>query len=402
LTIQKTEKLYLDDPYNTKFRATVISTTPGADNTFDVVLDSSAFYPESGGQLPDSGMLGGCEVIDVRELDDDVVVHCVRGEHPPGDQVEGVVDWDTRFDHMQQHTGQHVLSRAFIETGALHTVSFHMGDDTCTIDVEGEFVENSASRAEELANRIVEKNLRVVVSTVPVDRLVEMDLRRKVPDGITVARLVEVSGFDTIPCCGTHVGATGELGLIKVLKQERVKKKTRVYFKVGRRAVKDYRAKHDIVSAVAGRLTTSAGEIAGAVDQMFDDVQASRKRVQRVSMRLATIQARQLREAAARRGDRAIVAQWDPEWDLDYARLLSSALKELSATVALIAANDGTVVCSASSDVDIDFPAVAMAVVKEAGGSGGGKGAFAQFKFPDDADVGALLKKVEQNVTKHL
>ncbi|MCH7548985.1 MAG: alanyl-tRNA editing protein, partial [Candidatus Krumholzibacteriota bacterium] len=128
MNIRHTDKLYLDDPYETNFRATVISASPRG-----IVLDRSCFYPESGGQMCDRGKLGDFDVVDVQEGDGESIVHIVRGDATAQGELDGHVDWERRFDHMQQHTGQHVLSRAFIDTAGLATVSFHMGEDTCTI-----------------------------------------------------------------------------------------------------------------------------------------------------------------------------------------------------------------------------------------------------------------------------
>ena len=395
-----TQKLYLDEPYQTAFEARVVASRLLDDGTREVVLDRTLFYPESGGQLADAGVLGVGRVTDVREADDDTVVHVVTGEVPGGD-VSGRVDWARRFDHMQQHTGQHVLSRAFIQTASLPTVSFHMGEEACTIDLEGTgFDENAVKRAEDLANRIIEENRPIDIRSVPLAELDQLELRRKVPEGVTIARIVSVRDFDAIPCCGTHVRSTGELGLVKVLRAERVKQLNRVHFKVGQRALDDYREKHAIVQSLANRLTTSPADLMAKIERMTEESQAAGKQAKRLIQRLAEVQAGALLHAAARVGDRRVVVH--RENDAALARALGSVLQNEPGTVALVGADDGTVVCAAARDVTIDLATVASATARELGGSGGGKGGFAQLKLPDGSRVDELLQRMHAYVAQQL
>jgi alanyl-tRNA synthetase len=286
---------------------------------------------------------------------------------------------------MQQHTGQHVLSRAFIEAGDLHTVSFHMGDDTCTIDVEGAaFTDHVVARAEAMANRVIEENRRVVVRTVPVELLDAMGLRGKVPEGVSEARLVDVEGFDVVPCCGTHVRAAGELGVIKVLKSEKVKGTQRVYFKVGRRALADYASKHAIVTDLANRFTTGTSEVGAKVDKIVAESQSHKKAVKLLSQKLAALEQGELLAEAEDVGGVRLIARV-VEGDGAYAR-----------------AADGTVICSASDDVDVDIAALAVPRAKDLGGSGGGKGAFAQIKLPDGTGVREFIEGIENDVRSSL
>ncbi|HEU4930257.1 MAG TPA: alanyl-tRNA editing protein, partial [Candidatus Krumholzibacteria bacterium] len=357
-----TQKLYLDESYQTAFEARVVLSRALDDGTREVVLDRTLFYPESGGQLADSGLLGSGRVTDVREAGDDTVVHIVTGD-VPGGEVSGRVDWERRFDHMQQHTGQHVLSRAFIQAASLPTVSFHMGDETCTIDLEGTgFDENAVKRAEDLANRIIEENRPIDIRSVPVAELDQQELRRKVPEGVTIARIVSVRDFDAIPCCGTHVRTTGELGLVKVLRAERVKHLNRVHFKVGQRALDDYREKHAIVQSLANRLTTSPADLLAKIERMTEESQAAGKQAKRLIQRLAESQAGALLQAAARLGSRRVVLH--RESDAALVRALASVLQNEPGTVAVLGADDGTVVCAAARDVTIDLATFASATAR--------------------------------------
>ena len=177
MTAPKTEKLYLTDPCTVAFRARIFACDRSHDHGTAVVLDQTYFFPESGGQTADTGSIGEFSVVDVQESDNDTVLHILKpdSEFPDsliGAQYDCTVDWNRRFDHMQQHSGQHVLSRAFIEVGGLPTVSFHMGEEICTIDLEGAGFDETVSRqAEDLANKTVFADLPVSVRVMPVDEV---------------------------------------------------------------------------------------------------------------------------------------------------------------------------------------------------------------------------------------
>jgi len=391
-----TQKLYLDHSYETVFEGAIVSVQPApAPNTTSVVLDRTLFYPESGGQLSDYGEMGGAKVIDVQETGGDVVTHTVVGDAPAHGNVRGTIDWPRRFDHMQQHTGQHVLSRAFIKTDGLDTVSFHMGDETCTIDLEGQLPDAAAiRRAEDLSNQIIAENRPIDIVTIPIEQVDMSELRRKVPDGVRDARIVTVRDFDRIPCCGTHVRSTGELGMIKVLKTEKVKNLQRVHFKVGVRAYDDYRDKHAVLQELSQRLTTAPLDVAAKVERMLEESQASAKQTKTLIQRLASLEAERLLAAADAAAVRIIVHR---EADSALARALATEMQKVPGTVAIIGADDGAVVCVSSHELGIDLATGAGALARELGGSGGGKGGFAQAKV-DPARVGEFMERMAANV----
>jgi len=397
-----TEKPYLTDPHETAFQARVVSAKPLEKGRFDVVLDRTCFYPDSGGQLCDHGRISGAPVIDVREADGGAVVHTVHVGEAPAGMVEGSVDWDRRYDHMQQHTGQHVLSRAFIEIADLHTVSFHMGDESCTIDLEGDgFDEEISRRAEAMANRIIEENRPVTSRTVAIDELDTAELRRKVPEGVSDVRLVEVAGLDVIPCCGTHVAATGELRLIKVLKAEKAKNNTRVYFKVGRRALADYERKHDILQALSNRLTTSEEDVAAKVEKLVAEGQSGRKAIKRLTEKLAVLEKDLLVAAADTRGKVRLIVQLLPDADGGYLRQLCAAIRTVDNVVALVGAGDGSFVGVAGEGMGVDLSG-AVDLARAMGGSGGGRGGFVQAKLPPSTDMKKFLENIRNDVLQSL
>lgn len=411
MTPNETVKRYLDDAYTTTFRSRVVEWSADPDGRASVVLEDTYFYPESGGQTADTGVIGPVNVVDVQEGPGGVVHHFVDapsgGARPViGDEVDCRVDWARRFDHMQQHTGQHVLSRAFVQTADLHTVSFHLGDDACTIDLEGTgFDPEVARRAEDLANAIVMENRPVTMEVVPAEELAsldDMDLRRSLPAGVREARLVAVEGFDLIPCCGTHVRTTGELGMIKVLKNEKAKGARRVQFKVGQRALADYRSKHDIVQSLVGRLTTSADGIEAKVEKLIAQGQRMRKDAKGLSQALAAHETKALLAKAQTHAGTRFVVRYLPDRGDDYLRVVSTTLKKEPGTVVVIGGAAGAVVCSASDGVDVDFSVLAVEPAKAAGGSGGGSGTFAQLKLPGGTDVSKFVEEVANNVKQSL
>ncbi len=411
MTAPKTEKLYLNDPYTTKFRAKVLESKPEDGGRAAVIMDRSCFYPDSGGQTADTGIIGQATVVDVREGDGETVVHVVDttpGSPAPaiGEEVECAVDWPRRFDHMQQHTGQHVLSRAFIQAGGLRTVSFHLGEETCTIDLEGSgFSEEVVESAENLANSTVIQNRPVTIRTLPVSRLdliEDLELRRALPDGVTEARLVEVEDFDVIPCCGTHVKSTGELGQIKIVRTEKAKGQHRVHFKVGDRAMRDYRSKHDLVQLLGKKLTTSAADIAAKVDKILGQNQSARREIKRMSQALAEFETALLLDGEGEQAGTRVIVRYFADRGDEFLGMVSAALKKEPDTVAVLGAGTGCVVCSASDGVSIDFGPLAVEPAKAMGGSGGGKGPFARLKLPAGSDVSQFVEDIANNVKRSI
>jgi alanyl-tRNA synthetase len=389
-----TQKLYLDHSYETVFEANILDTRALEDGKSAIVLDRTLFFPESGGQLPDGGTLGGISVIDVQENGDDVS-HIVKADAPVGASIRGAIDWPLRFDHMQQHTGQHILSRAFIKTDKLDTVGFHMGEETCTIDLDGPAPDSAAiARAEDLSNQIINENRPIDITTLPIEQVDMSELRRKVPEGVRDARIVTVRDFDVIPCCGTHVKTTGELGMIKVLKTEKVRNFHRVHFKVGVRAFADYRDKHAVLQELSQRLTTAPLDVNAKVERLMEDGKAGDKRMKSLVQRFAVMEAQRLAGTEHAAAPRVIAHR---EADALLARAIATEMQKASGTVAIVGADDGTVVCVSSHELGIDLATPASALAKELGGSGGGKGGFAQIKL-DPGQVDKFLERMTTDV----
>ncbi len=390
-------KRYLDDAYTTSFQAKILSCDALPSGHFALVLDQTYFYPESGGQPPDRGVIADAEVVDVRESGENGIIHEVTAAVEG--KVECEVDWDVRFDHMQQHTGQHLLTRAFIEITGMPTISFHMGEETSTIDLQGkEADEETMDAVESLANAIIWENREVLIRNVAVSELEESSLRKSLPAGVTEARLVEIEDFDVVACCGTHVRRTGELGALKILKHERVKKNIRVHFRVGRRAFWDYQDKHDVVKALANQFTTSVDGILEKVEKLTTDAQNMRKALRMSKKKLAVFEKDHLIKAARIHGDKHFVVHLCKEGDEEYLNLLASECKNEPDSIVLLGSKEGHVVCAASPGLSIDLANIVVGAAREAGGNGGGKGGFARVDLPASIDVMEFLEKVYEHV----
>ncbi len=266
------ERLYYSDSYTTQFEATVIERLEH-DGKPAVVLDRSFFYPTSGGQPHDLGRLGSASVLDVTvRKSDGAVVHVLDSAEMP-DSVSGQIDWSRRFDHMQHHCGQHILSRAFIDAADAPTMSFHMGTDGCTIDIDAtELSAEKIAAVETLANQIVQENRPVDTRQVTLEEAQSLPIRKLPPlaEGELV-RLVDVTGFDLTACGGTHPARTGEIGLIKVTRLERRKKMLRVSFLCGSRAIQDYDHKLKVIHDLTRQLSTGADNLVGSIEKMQEE-----------------------------------------------------------------------------------------------------------------------------------
>ncbi len=282
---------YYEDSYTWQFDANVIEAREG--NAPIAILDASYFYPTSGGQPHDIGTMGSANVTDVHMRESDgAVVHVLDTPLSKG-AVTASIDGVRRFDHMQQHTGQHILSQAFLRVANAATIGFHLGVDTISIDLDASALpEVRIAEAAELANRLVSENVEVR-SWFPDANELESLALRKMPDVDGPVRVVAIGDFDFSACGGTHVARSGEVGLLSVLRTEKMKRGTRVEFLAGHRARADYARKHAIVRELSAALTCAPAEIVDAVARLSGTVVDSRRA-------LATYRERELDEEAAR------------------------------------------------------------------------------------------------------
>jgi alanyl-tRNA synthetase len=382
------DRLYYSDAYLRTFDARVLERVD-LEGRPAVVLDRTAFYPEGGGQPSDRGTLDGARVIDVIEREHDGAVLHVLSEPLASDRVSGALDGPRRFDLMQQHTGQHILSAAFIQTANALTVSFHLNPDpdegALTIDLNTPtLTPGQIDRAEDVANQIVWENRPVIARFVTNAELATLPLR-KLPQVETAIRVVEVEGFDWSACGGTHVARTGEVGSIKIVKVERRGRESRVEFRCGGRALLDYRRKHTQISRAAAELSVGFGEIDQAIGRLQAEAKALRKQLAEADRRLLHYEAAELlNDASLHGGYRFIVHTWLNR-DAASLKRLAQLLTAQPGTVALLGAiTDAALalVFARSKDVLLDLAAPLKAAAAQLGAKGGGSSDFAQAGGP--------------------
>ena len=261
-------KLYYDSAYIKEFEAQVLSCQEGKKG-WEITLSATAFYPEGGGQPADTGLLGNVRVTDVHEKDGQVV-HYTDGPLPVGEMVRGVIDWDRRFQHMQEHSGEHLVSGLIHQRFGYDNVGFHMGTDEVTIDFNGVLEWEDLMAIEEKANGMIWENLEISAVYPEKDELDAMEYRSK-KELTGAVRIVSIPGGDVCACCGTHVERTGEIGLVKFLSMIHYKGGVRISLLCGKRAVEDYERKRDQVQKISVLLSARPGEIARAVEKLKED-----------------------------------------------------------------------------------------------------------------------------------
>ena len=368
-----------------------------------VVLERTAFYPTSGGQPHDTGTLNGVEVVDAVEREaDGAVVHVLAGELQ-GDAVHGEINWVRRFDHMQQHTGQHVLSQAFTTALGADTVGFHLGAEVSTVDLNrAPLSEEQIDRAEALANEVVFDDRPVDARFVDREELAALPLR-KPPQVTGPIRIVEVAGFDWSPCGGTHCRRTGEIGVIKVVRVERRGAETRVHFLCGRRALADYRRKNHLVLDLAARFSVGDWELAGAVERLSEEARANRKQAQALQGQLLDYEAVALIAGAETLAGARVVRRVYADRTVDEIRHLAQRLTAGPGVIALLGLGStgekAQFVFACSADVPHDMNALLRAACQAVGGGGGGRPNFAQGGGPDGTRAEEALDVAWQQLT---
>ena len=375
-----TERLYYHDAALDEFTAHIVARQEDGRGP-TVRLDRTAFYPTSGGQPCDTGTIDGIPVMDVWEGEEGAVWHLLE-RIPDGEEVAGRIDWPRRFDHMQQHTGQHLLSQAFIRKVDAHTLGFHIGSEASTIDLETPDLSwEDAFRVEDAVNGVVWENRPVTVHFATQDELAGFPLRRP-PQVVGTVRIVQVEGYDASACGGTHVGRTGEVGGVKITGIERYKGGVRATFLCGGRALRDYRRALRLVQQVSADLSTSQDALCEAVARIQEEMKTMRRALNEARGELMQIEADRLwEEAPEAEGVRRIIAHWEDRSFAD-ARTVAVQLRARPLTLALLAVTEPKgvqFVCARSDDLpDVDASAILRTAAGALGGRGGGSPAMAQ------------------------
>jgi alanyl-tRNA synthetase len=372
------DRLYYTDAYLMEFDAVVREVQPH-DDKWKVTLDRTAFYPTSGGQPFDRGTLGGAIVIDVLDEEDGSIGHLVDRELEKNSRVRGHVDGVRRFDHMQQHTGQHLLSAAFERQVDARTVSFHLGASAATIDLNKELSAEQVAEVEDTANRVLWEDREVSVKLVTAGEAAKLPLRKD-PTRTGDLRIIEIDDYDLSACGGTHVKRTGAIGIIALSGFERFKGGLRVEFVCGTRALRAYRALDKAVNGSVRLLSVLPENLPSAIERLQTAGRAHQKAQESLYERLALHEAASLFAAGEKVGGATLVAAAVSGWDASGLKKLAAAIVSRPATVTVLLSSESpsAIVVSRSADLSIDTGVVLRKLIERFGGKGGGKGSLAQ------------------------
>jgi alanyl-tRNA synthetase len=384
-----TERLYYTDSYLRDFTALIVGES---DDGSAVYLDRTAFYPTSGGQPFDIGSIGGAAVIEVVD-EGDRIAHRVATRVAPG-PVDCAIDWQRRFDHMQQHTGQHLISAVFEELFALRTVSFHLGAESATIDVEGVPVNAQMLQdVERRANEIIYENRPVIVR---FENAADAQGLRKASERQGTLRIVSIDRLDRSACGGTHVRATGEIGIVLLRKIEKIRQSTRVEFLCGARAVRRARADFDALTKTSQLFSAALDDVADAVASQLESARAGEKARKKLELDLAAYRGKELYEQTAPGPDgvRRVMQRLDRGY-LEELRAVAQNFTAQARGVFLASlAEPPSVLLATSADSGVDAGQTLKAALASAGGRGGGNPRLAQGSVPNAAALDAVLAKL--------
>jgi alanyl-tRNA synthetase len=386
-------RLYYDDAFATEFTARVTSCEPALvpfspvakAPAWEVVLDQTAFYPTSGGQPHDLGKLGEANVIDVRDAENEII-HTVDQPVELG-EAKGCINWPRRFDHMQQHTGQHLLSAMFQERFGLPTVSFHLGSELCTIDLRGpEPAEEILEGAERAANQIIFENRPVNVRYGTADQLSQLGVRKEVErDGIL--RAIEIESADLQPCGGTHVQRTGQIGMLLVRRCTKVRQDWRVEFVCGRRAERFARRDFQLLRRLGEELKCAPEEVVAASERALTERDAHFKNVKALLQRLAEAEGAAALQSTKvnANGIRVVARVFGEETQEEYLAELSTQLAKFEKTVALLARSaSGHVIFAQHPGAGKDLNALLKQTLQRFPGKGGGTPDFVRARLNEN------------------
>lgn len=383
-----TQRIYDTDAYRKEFTATVTACQPGKKNTWEVVLDQTAFYPEGGGQPGDQGALGGVSVLDTREKGGDVV-HITDAPLTVGESVTGQLDWQRRFDLMQNHSGEHIVSGVIHRKYGFNNVGFHMGSETITVDLDGEFPPEELAQFELEANQVVWANLPVDITVYDHEaaKAVEYRSKKELPGDV---RVVTFPGADACACCGTHVAYTGEIGLIKLISVQKFKGGVRMEMLCGRRALEYINGisaqNHEISVALSAKPMKTAAAVLRLKEESGQN-----------AYRLYQMEAEVFAQRAAALAGAGDVTLFEPAMAADSVRKLAVAVMErCGGRCAVFAGADGEGYKYAIGETGGDLRSFVKALNQALNGRGGGKPFFVQGSVnATKAEIEAFLRSEE-------
>jgi alanyl-tRNA synthetase len=401
-----TDRLYYHDSFFYDFDAYVVEAFE-SNGRYAIVLDRTAFYPTSGGQVHDLGILTAVgkqiPVTEVADDEDGRILHFASALLVAGTQVHGSIDAARRLDHVQQHSGQHVLSAAFIRLFNMPTVSFHMGEESCTIDLETAGLSAAqAQKTEYLANEVIAEDRPVSIRFVPLEEARQLGLRKLPPKQTGDLRLIDITDFDLTACGGTHVRATGQIGSILLRKIEKVKPGVRVEFVCGLRAVNTARRDYSTLTEAAALYSSHIYDVPQQVRKSLEETKAAGKAQHKLLEELAELYAERLLAQGA--GSPQIITEFFPDRDAVFIKLLAQKLTAgKSSLIALLASGAGqpTLVFAQTPGQKSNMGQLMKDAMTQLGGRGGGSADMAQGGLPaGSADVDKLTSLLQETARK--
>jgi alanyl-tRNA synthetase len=399
-----TERLYYKDSHLTEFAAHVTHVAELAPGRFGVKLDRTAFYPTGGGQPTDTGTLDSARVVECIDEEAAGVLHVIEGAPPTtGAEITGRIDWPRRLDHIQQHTGQHILSQALVTLFNAPTRAFRMLESVSEIDVElSDPTRARIEQAVDLANRIIWADRVISIHQVMPEEAARLPLRKDSTREGSL-RVIEIADFDLSPCGGTHARATGEVGLIAVRAWERAKGLTRLEFVAGQRALADYRRANDTARQTAAQFSVGRDEAPNAVARLLAEHKELTRRVRALEEIAARVEAAELlAHTTPTDGGTRLVAHTFAGRDADALKRLALALIAHPNTVALLGAHDGDdarLVFARSQDAPGDMNALMRAACQLLDGRGGGRADMAQGGGRGHARLAEAIETAARSLT---
>ncbi len=384
-----TTRLYLEEPYRTEFEAEIIESLTHEQSPA-VILDQTLFYPESGGQPADRGWIDGAEVVHVLEQDDKIL-H-VLDEPIASEHVRGKIDWARRFDHMQQHTGQHILSQSFHELFEAETVAFHLGEVASLLEIDLRKIdEPEVEKVEKRANTIVQENREIKSYFVHEDKVHTIPLRRP-PKKRGQLRIVEVSDYDYSACGGTHLRRSGEVGLIKISRWERIRNNIRFEFLCGTRALEDYIRKSGALRQLSLLLTAHEQDTPGAVEKLMAELKTERKKKRQLQQKNLEYEAQDIIQKAEGRIIKAVFTGRGR----NEVRMLALNIIRAAPSVVVHGLRDEKgvhVVLARSEAIDLDLRELVPELSSILEGKGGGRESLVEVAGQDKGQLEQAVNK---------
>ena len=374
-----TEKLYYKNSYLKKFKANIKNHFE-KEGEFHLILDKTAFYPEGGGQPADKGFIGGEQVKYVYE-DKGKIYHIVDDLPEEKNKLECKIDWERRFDHMQQHTGQHVLSAIFEEIANANTIGFHLGEEEVTIDLDKKLDNKMIDRVETKVNELIYKNKNIKANFPSEKELENIELRKepKVEENI---RVVIIDDIDLCACGGTHLKQTGEIGILSIIDSENYKEGMRIRFLAGKRALKDYRFKNNLIADARTNLSVKNKDILSEIIRLKEDLDDKNKEIDELKDQLFDFRVKEIINNAEEIGDHRLISGEYNNLDSNELKLMANKLVDFENNIIIIGQGKEDkvrVIMGKSANIEkLDMNEMITDVMKVLDGNGGGHEFFAQ------------------------